>query len=332
MSKKKLIIQIPCYNEEGALAVTLDALPRNVEGFSEVEWLIIDDGSTDKTIAVAKLNGVDHIVTLPQHQGLAHAFKAGLEASIRAGADIIVNTDADNQYNAEDIPRLVAPILQGDAEFVIGARPIQEIQHFSPVKKLMQRLGSWFIRWVSNTNIPDAPSGFRAMSRSAAQQLNIFSNYTYTLETIIQAGQKNMGITSVDISVNQDLRPSRLVTSMIGYMARSVVTAIRIFITYRPLRFFVSLGAICFSAGVIVGLRFMVFYFSGAGSGHIQSLILGAVLILIGFQLFVVGIVADLIAVNRKLLEKIDWKVQEIEYRTWTAEDSGIPEKQDKEL
>lgn len=312
MNGKKLIIQIPCYNEESTLPVTLSSLPRKVPGVDDVEWLIIDDGSSDSTIDIAKDFGVDHVVSLPHHQGLARAFEAGLDACVRAGADIIVNTDADNQYRVEDIPKLIQPILEGRAEIVIGARPIDEIEHFTPSKRLLQKAGSWFIRFVSHTKIPDAPSGFRAMTRNAAMRLNVFTDYTYTLETIIQAGQKNMAITSVNVDVNSNLRPSRLISSVTGYIWKSLVTAARIFITYRPLRFFALLGIIVFFVGLIISVRFLSFYLAGQGGGHIQSLILSAVLMLIGFQLIVVGIVADLIAVNRKLLEKVDWRVQNI--------------------
>lgn len=309
----KVIIQIPCLNEAGTLSTTLADLPRELQGVGSVEWLIVDDGSTDDTVEVARSCGVDHIVSHTKNLGLARAFETGLEAAIKAGADVIINTDADNQYHAGDIPKLLEPIRDG-ADIVIGTRPIHDIQHFSWSKKVLQRLGSQFIRMVSSTDIPDAPSGFRAISRQAALRLNVFSEYTYTLETIIQAGQKNMAITSVDIRVNDDLRPSRLVSSIPSYIKRSVVTATRIFITYRPFRFFSVFGGIVFFAGTALGSRFLYFYANGAGDGHIQSLILTAVLLLIGFHLFIIGIVADLISVNRKLLEKIDGRVKRIEY------------------
>lgn len=311
----KLIVQIPCFNEEAILGVTLSALPRQVPGVDVVEWLVIDDGSTDKTVEVAKAHGVDHIVRLPQNQGLAKAFAAGLEASLKAGADIIVNTDADNQYCAEDIPKLVAPILAGKAEIVVGARPIGEIKHFSPVKKFLQKLGSWAVRLASKTDIPDAPSGFRAMSRDAAMRLQVFNEYTYTLETIIQAGQKSMAITSVPIRTNADLRPSRLVKSIPCYIQRQVLTILRIFMTYKPFRFFAVPGAILLSLGILISLRFLYFFFTARGAGHVQSLILSALLMGGGFFLVVVGLLADLIAVNRQLLERLDWRVQKIEER-----------------
>jgi glycosyltransferase involved in cell wall biosynthesis len=313
---KKLIIQIPCYNEEQTLGLTLSTLPREVKGVDKVEWLIIDDGSTDKTREVAEYYGVDHIISLPRNQGLASAFMAGLGACIRAGAHIIVNTDADNQYSVDDIPKLIQPVLEGTADIVIGSRPISEIGHFSPVKKFLQRLGSWVIRQVSHTDIPDAPSGFRAISRDAAMRLNVFSNYTYTLETIIQAGQKNMAITSVPIQVNPDLRPSRLVKSIPRYVLHSLTTTARIFVTYRPLAFFAVLGSLIILAGLLLGVRFLVFFYQGEGDGHIQSLILAALLMGVGFQTLAIGVLSDLIAVNRKLLEKIDWHTQRIEARS----------------
>ena len=309
----KLIIQIPCYNEEKTLSIALAALPRKLPGIDIIEWLIIDDGSTDRTVEVALANGVDHVVRLPCNQGLAKAFMAGLEASLKAGADIIVNTDADNQYCADDIPKLIGPILSGKAEIVVGARPIAEIGHFSPMKKILQKLGSWVVRVASKTNIPDAPSGFRAISRDAAMRLNVFNEYTYTLETIIQAGQKGMAIKSVPIRTNKDLRPSRLVKSISSYISQSILTIIRIFMAYRSLRFFAIPGVISFSLGMLISLRFLYFYLTGNGCGHIQSIVLAALLLGTGFFLCVVGLIADLIAVNRKLMEKLDWRMQQVE-------------------
>src|SRR3954468_7755526 len=256
----KLIIQMPCYNEEGTLAIALAALPRQVPGIDKVEWLIINDGSSDRTIEVARANGVDHVVDLGYHHGLARGFMAGLDACLRNGADIIVNTDADNQYCADDIPKLVEPILRGEAAIVVGARPITEIEHFSPMKKTLQQLGSWVVRVASGTRIADAPSGFRAISRAAAMQLNVFSQYTYTLETIIQAGQKNLRIVSVPIRTNGFLRPSRLMKSMRSYIQRSIFTIVRIFITYKPLRFFSWLGAVPFAIGAALAIRWIVLY------------------------------------------------------------------------
>ncbi len=301
----KLIIQIPCYNEEKTLAIALKELPKNVKGFDEVQWLIINDGSVDDTAKVAKKCGVKHIINFTKNQGLARAFIAGLNECVRLGADVIVNTDADNQYSAKDIPRLVKPILDKKADIVIGARPISNIRHFSIMKKILQKLGSWVVRRASNTDIPDAPSGFRAMSRDAAMQLNVFNEYTYTLETIIQAGQKGMAITSIDISVNEDLRPSRLVKSIPGYIKKSVGTIVRIFAVYKPFRFFISIGAVLFLAGFAIGLRFLYFYFTSDGTGHIQSLILAGLLMGIGFQTGLIAFMAYLLAVNRRLLEDI---------------------------
>ena len=306
----KLIIQIPCYNEEQTLGITLEELPRQLPGIETVEWLVIDDGSRDRTVEVAKACGVDHIVRLSHNQGLAKAFMSGLEASLKAGADIIVNTDADNQYCAGDIPQLIQPILLKEAEIVIGARPIKTIRHFSPTKKFLQKLGSWAVRLASNTNIPDAPSGFRAFSREAAMQLNVFNDYTYTLETIIQAGQKGMAITSVPIRTNHLLRPSRLVKSNFSYVTRSLFTILRIFMLYKPLRFFLLLGSIPFSLGTVLGIRWLIYFFIGTERTRIPSLILAAILILIGFQLWMFGLVADLMAANRKLLEEIQLRMR----------------------
>lgn len=319
----KLIIQIPCYNEEESLPVTLQALPRQVPGVDAVEWLVVDDGSEDRTVEVAQANGVDHIVRLPRHQGLSRAFVAGLEAAIEAGADYIVNTDADNQYDAADIPKLLAPLLDGQAQIAVGTRPIDDIKHFSPLKKLLQRLGSWVTRAVSSTDVADAPSGFRAMSREAAMKLHVFNEHTYTIETIIQAGQKGMSIVSVPIRTNEDLRPSRLVKSVTGYVNRQLLTILRIFMTYKPFRFFAVPGAITFLLGFVISLRFVYYYVIGDGAGHIQSLILSALLMGTGFFLAVVGLLADLISVNRKLLEGLDWRLHRMEQSMREAAESG---------
>ncbi|MCX6234659.1 MAG: glycosyltransferase family 2 protein [Bacteroidetes bacterium] len=309
----KLIIQIPCYNEAKTLAITLNALPKIVEGFDCTEILIIDDGSTDDTVKVAEEFGVDHIISFKKNQGLAKVFMAGTEACMKLGADVIVNTDADNQYNADDIPALTRPILDGKADMVIGVRPIQQIKHFSWIKKQMQRLGSWVVRKASATDIPDAPSGFRAFSRNAAMQINVFNDYTYTLETIIQAGRKNMAITWVPVSVNEDLRPSRLVKSIPAYIKISILTILRIFITYQPLKFFVFFGSITFTAGFILGLRWLIFFIIGTERTRLPSLILTAILILTGVFFFFLGFVADLIAVNRKILEENQYRLRKLE-------------------
>ena len=302
---KKLIIQIPCYNEAQTLAVALNALPREVAGFDQVQWLIINDGSTDDTVQVAKESGVDHIVMFKHNQGLAKGFMAGIKECIKQGADVIVNTDADNQYEAEDIPKLIQPILDSNAEYVIGERPISQTKHFSFAKKALQKIGSWVVRKASSTDIPDAPSGFRAMTRECAQQLNVYNEYTYTLETIIQAGQKNMAVTSVPIRTNEDLRPSKLVSSIPSYIKKSIITIVRIFVVYKPFKFFMLIAIILFSLGFVLGLRFLYFYLIGDGTGHTQSVILSGVLMGMGFQTGLIAFVADLLSVNRKLLEEI---------------------------
>ena len=307
----KLIIFIPCYNEDQTLPIALAELPRNVPGFDKVEWLIVDDGSDDKTSAVALVSGVDYIVKHTRNRGLAYTFMTGIEACLRQGADVIVSTDADNQYCAADIPTLTAPVLAGTADMVIGARPIADMEHFSFAKKALQAIGSWVVRFTSNTDVADAPSGFRAMSRAAAQRFVVFSSYTYTLETIIQAGQKNMQILSVPVRINGDLRPSRLVRSVPSYIRHSIFTIIRIFVIYRPARFFGTIAAVLFGAGLLIGFRFVYYYLLGQGSGHIQSLILAGALLTMGFQAFLVSFLADVIAAKRKLLEDIRFKQQQ---------------------
>jgi glycosyltransferase involved in cell wall biosynthesis len=309
----KLVIQIPCYNEEKTLPVSLADLPKEISGIDVIETLIIDDGSTDDTQNVARQAGVNHIVSFSRNRGLAKAFMAGIEKSLEVGADIIVNTDADNQYRADDIPLLIEPILNQKADFVVGQRPISETEHFSRVKKNLQKLGSWVVRVASKTDIPDAPSGFRAMNREAAKRLHVFSEYTYTLETIIQAGQKGFAVASVPVRTNKDMRESRLVKSIRSYVARSISTIIRVFMTYKPFRFFAVPGATCFILGFLLGARFIYFYMVGDGDGHIQSIILSGILMTTGFLMSVIGLVADLISVNRKLLEQIDWRVKNIE-------------------
>jgi glycosyltransferase involved in cell wall biosynthesis len=302
----KLIIQLPCYNEAEHLPATIACLPRSVAGFSSVEWLVIDDGSRDNTADVARKGGIDHVVRHVRNRGLASAFETGLITALSHGADVIVNIDADNQYCADDIPLVTAPILEGKAEIVIGERPIGSIEHFSLLKKILQRLGSAAVRIVSGTKVKDATSGFRALSRTAAQQTHVFSRYTYTLETIIQAGQNALAITSVPIRVNAGpSRKSRLVKSNFNYVYRSIGTILRIFVIYRPFRFFALLGALFATPGLLIGIRFLIYYVSGHGTGMIQSLILAALLIGTGFLLFLVGLLADLIASNRNLLEGI---------------------------
>jgi glycosyltransferase involved in cell wall biosynthesis len=305
----KLIIQIPCKNEAKTLPQTVADLPRSLPGVESVEYLVVDDGSSDATAEVARELGVDHVVRLPAHRGLAEAFRCGLGESLKRGADLIVNTDGDNQYCADDIGKLVEPILSGDADMVVGARPIDQIEHFSRVKKWLQRLGSWAVRKVSQTEVADATSGFRALSREAALRLNVFSSYTYTLETLIQAGLSNMRVVSVPIRTNAPLRESRLIRSIPAYIQRSLLTMLRIFVVYKPLRFFFWAGATLFGAGFLIGLRFLYYFMLGEGDGKTQSLILAAVLLLMGFQLGIGGLLSDLIATNRRILEEI--QVQE---------------------
>ncbi|MGN2251220.1 glycosyltransferase family 2 protein [Frateuria sp. GZRe14] len=311
----KLIIQIPCLNESETLAIALAELPLAVDGFDTVEWLIIDDGSTDNTAEVARQNGVHHVVRHPVNRGLAVAFMSGLDACLRLGADVIVNTDADNQYCGADIPKLTAPVLAHEADIVIGARPIDETEHFSWIKKKLQRLGSWAVRVASKTDVADAPSGFRAISREAAMQLNVFNAYTYTLETIIQAGQSNLRIVSVPVRTNGDLRPSRLVKSISSYVQRSLVTILRVFVIYKPLKFFAFFGFVFTLVGVAAGVRYLWYFFDGSGGGHVQSVILCALSLIVGVLFFMMGVIGDLIATNRKLLERIHLRVQRLEHR-----------------
>jgi glycosyltransferase involved in cell wall biosynthesis len=301
----KLIIQIPCLNEAQTLSIALADLPKSIPGIDSIEILIIDDGSKDDTVAVARQHGVHHVVGFRQNQGLARAFMLGIESCLERGADIIVNTDADNQYCGADVEKLVRPILDGQADFVIGARPIENIEHFSPIKKLLQRLGSSIVRRVSDTDVADAPSGFRAISREVALMLNVFNGYTYTLETIIQAGQKQMTVLSVPIRVNGDLRPSRLVRSIPNYIKRSMVTMFRIFIVYQPLRFFLTVSVFPLIAGLAIAGRFLAYLAQGHSEGHVQSLILSAVLLIVGFLTFLLAILGDLLSVNRRLLEEL---------------------------
>lgn len=311
-SNMKLVIQIPCYNEEKTLAITLAQLPKSIDGIDEIKVLVIDDGSQDKTIDIARQNGVEDFAILPKNLGLAKAFATGLAKSLEMGADIIVNTDADNQYCASDIEKLVKPILEKKADIVVGARPIESIKHFSIVKKFLQKLGSFVMRMVSSTEIADATSGFRAFSRDAAIRINIFDNYTYTLETIIQAKAKGFNIISVPIRVNEELRKSRLIKNIFNYIRRSTFTMIRMFIVYRPFRFFAFISLLFLIPGLLLGVRFLHFYFDSEGAGHVQSLILSAILILTGVQIGLIAVLADLQSVNRKLLEDIQTRIKKI--------------------
>ena len=310
----KLIIQIPCYNEAETLEIALNDLPKQMDGIDEIEYLIINDGSKDNTVEVAKQWGVHYVVNFKQNKGLAKGFMAGLDACLRNGADIIVNTDADNQYCGADIEKLVQPILAGQADIVIGERPIDDTEHFSPLKKKLQHIGSWTVRVASKSDIPDAPSGFRAYSREAAMRLNVVNQYTYTLETIIQAGHERFAMTSVPIKTNEELRPSRLFSSMFGYIKKSMVTIVRSFMMYKPLRFFGMIGAVLFLLGMILGIRYLVFIAMGTAGGHVQSLILASMLMMMGFMTGIIGLQADIISANRKILEDIQYHVRKIDY------------------
>ncbi|MFI3206422.1 MAG: glycosyltransferase [Clostridia bacterium] len=309
----KLIIQIPCFNEEETLEVTYNDLPKHIDGIDEIEYLIINDGSKDKTVEVARKLGFHHVVSFKQNKGLAKGFMAGLDAGLRLGADIIVNTDADNQYCGADIEKLVQPILNNKADIVIGERPIDDTEHFSKKKKTFQHLGSWVVRVASGTDIPDAPSGFRAYSKEAALRLNVTNNYTYTLETIIQAGQNKIAMTSVPIRTNDETRPSRLFSSMWKYMKRSASVIFRSFMLYHPLKFFSIIGSILLVIGLAIGVRFLVYFFMGLGGGLIQSLILCSVILIMSFLSFVVGMLGDIIAANRKILEDVQYRVRKME-------------------
>ena len=310
----KLIIQIPCYNEESTLPGTLRDLPRSLPGVERIEWLVIDDGSTDRTAEVAKAHGVDHILRLGQNRGLARAFIAGLEHALRLGADIIVNTDADNQYHGQDIERLVAPIVSDRAEIVVGDRGVASVRHFSPLKRWLQRLGSWVVQQAAGVRIPDATSGFRALSREAALRMLVLSNYSYTLETLIQAGARQMAVEYVPVRTNPQTRPSRLMRSLPEYLTQSTATIIRIYALYRPLRIFLGLGALMIAGGLALALRFVILFILRSGAtGNIQSLILAAILLIVGFQVCLIGLVADLIGFNRKIMEEILYRMRRLE-------------------
>lgn len=306
----KLIIQIPCYNEEEALPEALACLPRHVPGVDVVEWLIINDGSRDRTVEVARAHGVDHIVDLPVNMGLAHGFMAGLHRGLAEGADIIVNTDADNQYNADDIPLLIQPILDRRAQYVIGARPIPDIEHFSPMKRFLQRLGSRVVQIVSRTDIADAPSGFRALHRDVALRINVFDNYTYTLESIIQAGLSDFRVISVPIRVNGETRPSRLVKSIGDYVRRSMSSIVKAFFVYKPGKTFFLLGLLPAIFGAALMLRWLALYFGGTERAHVPSLVAAAVLLIAALLFWVAGLLGELFAINRRLLQDVQYMLR----------------------
>ena len=317
----KLIIQIPCFNEAETLEVTLNDLPKHIDGIDEIEYLIIDDGSHDNTAEVAKKWGVHYVVRFRRNKGLAKGFMAGLDACLKNGADIIVNTDADNQYCGADIETLVRPILDKKAHIVIGERPIDDTEHFTPLKKKLQHFGSWVVRKASKTTIPDAPSGFRAYSREAAMRINVINDYTYTLETIVQSGREKMAVMSVPIRTNPELRESRLFHSMWGYIKKSMLTIVRTYLMYRPLYFFFMLGSILALVGVGFFVRYFVFFCSGEGGGHLQSLILASTLLIVGFQTIVVGLLGDVISANRKILQDVQYHVRKMDYSRQECED-----------
>jgi glycosyltransferase involved in cell wall biosynthesis len=311
----KLIIQIPCLNEEESLPTTLADLPRRVDGFDEVEWLVIDDGSRDRTVEVARENGVDHVVRLTNNKGLAQGFQAGLDASLKLGADVIVNTDADNQYNAADIPKLVAPIIRGEADLVIGDREVRTIEHFSPLKVLLQRLGSWVVRRASETKVPDTTSGFRAYNREAALQVQVVSRFTYTLETVIQAGKMLVAIDHVPIRTNPKMRESRLFRSVSSYVRTNAASIFRIYAQYEPLRVFLAAAAVVGLAALVVWGRFIILFIGGNGQGHVQSVVLGSMLFVVAVQLAALGVIGDLLAANRVLIQRTLERTRRIELK-----------------
>lgn len=309
----KLIIQIPAYNEEISLPLTLSSIKREYEGIDRVEILVIDDGSTDRTKYIAEDYGVEHILSLKGNMGLAKAFTLGLQRCIEEGADIIVNIDADNQYNADDIDKLIWPIVNNQADIVIGTRPIDRIKHFSFLKKFLQKVGSKTVRLLSSTGTEDAPSGFRAFSRKAAMMMNVFDNYTYTIETIMQSKAKGLTIECVPIRTNSGFRKSKLVKNIFSYVKNSAFTVLRMFIIYRPFRFFAIIGGFLFLLGCLIWLRFFWYFLHGSGNGNLQSLIFSTILIVVGFQTAILGVIADLLGINRKLIEDVQIRVKRLE-------------------
>jgi glycosyltransferase involved in cell wall biosynthesis len=309
----KLIIQIPCHNEAQVITNTIKSLPTSLVGFDSIEYLVIDDGSDDDTAGIALAAGAHYIVSLPGHMGLAAAFTSGLDACVKHGADVIVNTDADNQYHAEDITLLVKPIVDGRAQIVVGDRGVATSKNFSPIKRMLQRIGSWVVTQISGMKIPDATSGFRALSREAALRTLVLSDYSYTLETLIQAGARKMPVEYVKIRTNPQTRPSRLIRSIPHYLANSSATIVRSYTMYRPLRVFSVLGGLFIIAGLVIAGRFLYYYIIGQGSGHLQSVILAAVMLIVGFQVILIGLLADLIGFNRKILEELLYRIRSLE-------------------
>ena len=322
----KLIIQIPCFNEEKTLPGTIKDLPEEIEGIDGIEYLVINDGSTDKTALVARQLGVNHIISFPNNRGLARGFIAGIDACLKLGADIIVNTDGDNQYRGNNIEKLIQPIISGDADIVVGDRQVEKVQHFSFMKKKLQKLGSGVVRMASGCSVADTTSGFRAYSRDAAMRLNVVSDYSYTLETLIDAGRKRMAIKCVPVEINKPTRESRLFKSVLSYIKESASTIIRTYAMYKPLKVFLSFSLVSFTTGFIIGLRFLYYYYLGQGAGHVQSLILAAILIIISFQLAIFGMLADAISANRMINDELLYRLKRLEYE----DDSPINETESK--